>query len=156
MIKHPAEIGSISHGTMRTEDLLPLFARELGTLARRNRLSGFYRSLLRDARLIEKSGKWSSGDAIHVLDELFESLDDFAPMYCRFGAHEGDGSDYGFWPLDIEEVEAQVVENCGIVVSDLSEVPQHFVGEILLIDDHGNASLYVLARNKLKPIWSIV
>jgi hypothetical protein len=76
-------------------------------------------------------------------------------MYCRFGAHEGDGSDYGFWPIDIEDIKEQVRER-GVVVSDLSEVPPRFNGEILLINDHGNASLYVLARKKLKLIWSIV
>lgn len=156
MPKHLAHIGSISHGTMRTEDLLPLFARVLGTLARKNRLSGLYRSLLRDARRIQRSGEWSSNDAICVLDELFDALDDFAPMYCRFGAHEGDCANYGFWPLDIEEIQRLVFENYGIVVSDLSEVPPRFSGEILLINDHGNASLYVLARKKLKLIWSIV
>jgi hypothetical protein len=156
MPKYLAHIGSISHGTMRTEDLLPLFARVLGTFARKNRLSGLYRSLLRDARRIQRSGEWSSGDAIHVLDELFEALDDYAPMYCHFGAPEGDGSDYGFWPLDIEDIQRLVAENHGIVVSDLSEVPPRFSGEILLINDHGSASLYILARKKLKLIWSIV
>jgi hypothetical protein len=62
---------------------------------------------------------------------------------------------YGFWPIDIEDIKEQVRER-GVVVSDLSEVPPRFNGEILLINDHGNASLYVLARKKLKLIWSIV
>lgn len=154
-LKHLAAVGSISHGTMRTEDLLPLFARELEALARRNRTSHRHASLLTAARRIERARNWESSDAIAVLDELFEALDDYAPMYCRFGAHEGDGADYGFWPIDIEDIKEQVREH-GVVVSDLSEVPPRFNGEILLINERGNASLYVLARKKLKLIWSIV
>lgn len=154
MIKHHAKIGSISHGTMRTEDLLPLFARELETLARINKVRHLHASLLHSAQRIERARDWDGAEAISTLDALCEALDDYAPMYCRFGAHEGDGSDYGFWPPDGEELENMVREDYGIVVSDLSEVPDGTQGLILLSNHHGTV-LFMDTPKGRKEIWSI-
>lgn len=42
-------------------------------------------------------------------------------------------------------------------VSDLAEVPRDYAGEILMVNDHGNTSLYVKARTQEpREIWSIV
>lgn len=39
------------------------------------------------------------------IDELFNVLNDISPVGCTFGANEGDGADFGFWPVwDDEEV----------------------------------------------------
>ena len=48
---------------------------------------------------------WREGDywleqASDDLHEIFDILDAIAPEGCYFGAHEGDGSLYGFWPCD--------------------------------------------------------
>jgi len=34
-----------------------------------------------------------------LLDDLFQLLDNIAPPNCYFGAHEGDGALFGFWPI---------------------------------------------------------
>lgn len=103
------DTGSVSHGTMRYADLIPAFLNELRT-----------RDPARYAALVvspfgpvpgyvqdegDDSEWWDSNDAFCLLEELFDALDDAAPDGTYFGAHPGDGSDYGFWPVDIEEDE---------------------------------------------------
>jgi hypothetical protein len=86
--------GTISHGTLRTEDLLARFADEYERVLP---FSGF--SLAYDARNIT-----SDEEASEVLTELFDALDAIASregMY--FGAHPGDGSDFGYWRTEDEE-----------------------------------------------------
>lgn len=97
-----AEIGSVSWGTMRVEDLIPTFADELESLiaAQQGRAEweGHAR-LVAEARAIED---FDSEEAACVWEALFDALEDFAPEGAYFGAHEGDGSDYGFWPIEEE------------------------------------------------------
>lgn len=40
---------------------------------------------------------WDSEDAICLLESLFDTLDSYSPKGYSFGAHLGDGSDYGYW-----------------------------------------------------------
>ena len=43
---------------------------------------------------------WNSDDAAGLLESLFDTLDSYSPEGYYFGAHLGDGSDYGFWKMD--------------------------------------------------------
>ena len=43
---------------------------------------------------------WDSEEAIMLLDALFDTLDAYSPEDYYFGAHPGDGSDFGFWKMD--------------------------------------------------------
>jgi len=147
------QIGSVCSGTMRSEDLIPTF---LGFLINLDTEKEFT-SVIREGKSIiiqaEKDDSvWDSENTIMYLNEdLWEAMDSFSPDYCFFGAHPGNGSDYGYWPMeDIED------EFDGLKVSDLSEVPEDYKGNhVLLINDHGNITLYKTVMT-LKEEWGIV
>lgn len=91
-----AEFGSISSGTLRTGDLLSAFADELDyqlgrqatRFPRRN-----LRKLVNEARRADDDMR----DAPEIVSELQDALQQFAPPYAYFGAHPGDGADFGYW-----------------------------------------------------------
>ena len=102
---------SLSSATMRNEDLIPTFFRFL-----KEHDKAEAKSILRDYPLFEELATWTDGvsdsyktlaerfygseEADLLCDNLFTELDAIAPAGCLFGAHEGDGSDYGFWEYD--------------------------------------------------------
>ena len=109
-----AETGSISSGTLRTPDLLRAFAAALESMEGdegrepspdwdAGKLCGealAYADVLDD--LAGRVGYGMSkveNNAAGVVDALIDALDDYAPDGCSFGAHEGDGADFGFWPV---------------------------------------------------------
>lgn len=132
---YKAEIGSISSGTMRSEDLIPDFAWVLNQLADGKE----------HIRLIWEAGEITDFDseyADEILSELMDALNEYAPPYCYFGSHEGDGADYGFWPIWDQ-------------LDELPRVPageEHPEGEHLMVNDHGNVDLYCGEEH----IWSVV
>jgi len=102
-------LGTISHGTLRTQDLLRTFADELERLNPFNSL----RRCIEARRLADEldAGDYpdaalldDSGDA---LDALIDELDRIAGMHgAYFGTSEGDGSDFGFWQAEAEDDDA--------------------------------------------------
>ncbi len=88
------EIGTVSHGTLRTEDLIPAFANELERCCDGH--SGNL-TLVQEAREITDFDSEEASDLCH---DLSDALNEYAPEGTYFGAHEGDGSDFGFWPLE--------------------------------------------------------
>ena len=164
---HSARIGSISHGTLRTNDLLGTFMGELESLTL---LSGEYLSQNHEARYrfsnlvgeaqdcFDEDGEEIYEDKYNVAEELVsetlpDALQEFAPPYCYFGAHPGDGSDFGFWPCEIEDIKEQVEFSS---TTSQECPPDDFEGEWLHINDHGNCTLYVRNDGDDKEIWSIV
>lgn len=93
--------GTISHGTLRSEDLIPTFLTALEDLdaPRAAALRTEY-GLDEDYREIDQI---SSEDAGWLMESLFDALDACAPAGYYFGAHPGDGSDFGFWPNDDDQ-----------------------------------------------------
>lgn len=43
---------------------------------------------------------YNAADEDDLLEMLFDALDELAPAGLYFGSHPGDGSDYGYWPID--------------------------------------------------------
>lgn len=152
-----ANFGSVSTGTMRYQDLLPAFANALRELGHRSREltrieSRFNRALRgkygeQDAYFTEKEGL-----AFWDLGTLEDMLNEHTPPYAYFGAHEGDGEDYGFWLSSGFESEFE-----GLKVDDLSRVPKGYTGEVLHVNDHGNMTLYWYARGRMiREVWALV
>lgn len=152
-----ADIGSISHKTERVEDLIPVFCDELRNLHEINAMS-LPEDLLEIAQSMAVDGYFDSEEAAYDLNEyLSNALDEFAPPYCYFGAHEGDGSDYGFWPSWCS-IEMDLHDGELIKVEDSSEIPEDWTKPVLVVNDHGNTTL-LGARDtdgNREVIWAIV
>jgi hypothetical protein len=101
---------------------------------------------------MESEDYFESEDAGYDLNEcLFDALNEYAGPYFYFGSHPGDGSDYGFWLTEFIEDEFD-----GLKVSDSSEIPAKYRGEVLIVNDHGNTTLAVQTSRTLREVWSIV
>ena len=147
----PAALGSISHGTLRPEDLLTAFISEMEWQQNRN---GKYLSepehfQERDrlARIIGEAQDCFAEDGEDIdpekeeeaqelinetIPDLLQSM--FAPPYCYFGSHPGDGSDFGYWP-DSEQIdELPNVEN--------SDEAKELGEDCKYVNDHGNVTVY--------------
>ena len=150
-------IGSVSSGTMRTQDLIPSFLWEADKL----KLSRDERTaVLKIQARVNKvqNGKYKGSDAYWTdemvdwdLEELFDILDAHSLPYFSFGAHPGDGADYGWWLSESFQEDFD-----GLKVSDLSEVPTGHSGEVLLVNDHGNLTLYAYSHGRRREVWGVV
>ena len=95
--------GTVSSGTLRTEDLLPAFADKLRELAPGALRKIYMPDVAKDFAF--DMGEWvahvlSDDDkAAEVLDELDRALNDVAPAEYYFGTLEGDGAHFGFWRI---------------------------------------------------------
>jgi hypothetical protein len=151
---HFASFGDVSTGTLRTEDLLSSFADELayqlGRQSRRfKRIE--YRSMIREAASIIRANDFDTDEASFLVEAMQEALDIFAPPLGYFGTIEGDGASFGYY------VQADAIEEYdGRKVKDLSEIEAGYRGEFMLINDHGNVSLYTKNSRREKLIWAIV
>jgi hypothetical protein len=169
-------IGSISSGTMRPEDLIPAFCSELEYQAKRAGIvpAKRRREHLKLVREIEHSDGIVDFED-EWLTELFDALEEYAGPYFYFGAHPDDGADYGWWLSEGWDQDfASVVDGEArsytrrlvpferdnypesIKVNDRADVPNWFRGEVAVINDHGNVTLYVKTSRTLREIWSIV
>jgi hypothetical protein len=129
------KIGSISHGTMRPEDLVPAFRSAILYLDPENEFANDL------PQFMAAPGYYESEASTYDLEDLTNILESLAPPYCYFGSHPGDGSDFGFWlPEDWRQ---QAEDDEVPIVSDASGLPEDYVcGPWVLINDHGNVTLY--------------
>ena len=100
--------GTVSRATMRNQDLIPCFLEVLEKLDP-NGYAGYLDGLESENYILDvflnlddDHEFWYSMDATEICCELFDLLGEHAPDGYYFGAHVGDGSDYGFWPIDDE------------------------------------------------------
>ena len=144
-------IGSVSEATLKTEDLIDTFSYTLKQImTTRNKE---HRKLVKEAEAIEDFG---SDDAHGILEELFDALESYALPYFYFGASEGDGASFGYW-LSEDALRDAVYEKNVLKIDDWNEVPKDYRGEVLIVNDHGNMSLYYRnSKGNYREIWAIV
>jgi hypothetical protein len=141
-----ASLGSISTGTMKyasepilAVELVEAFADQLDHLIQCNaeewcsdngrKQRDEYLNLVFDGRNTD-----TDDEAESMLDELIAALEYFAPPYCYFGAIEGDGADYGYWP-NMESIEELPNVNDSDEAKALGE-------DCKFVNDHGNVTVY--------------
>lgn len=158
--------GSVSTGTLKTEDLLSAFVAELQEFDAFDQLTKEMAQCCEtaDALALGINNNWLNDDGLEaasdVVGELIDHLNSLAPDYMSFGAHEGDGADYGWWP-SIEALEDAVRDGDCLKVDDLGQVPDNYTGLVMQVSDHGNVELYRLTNNGnnqrlCTPLWSCV
>ena len=82
---------TISHATLRTEDLVEAFESWIECVDPKG-----YAELMEEKDEDYPEEEWLN-------EVLFDTMNDYAPEGYYFGALEGDGSDFGFWECDNEE-----------------------------------------------------
>ena len=89
-----AEPGSVSTDTLKPEHLLSAFQSALSALCADSCPQG-HLGIDWEPKSVENQ-EWAAADA-------FEALEEHAPDGHYFGAHWGDGADFGFWPVERED-----------------------------------------------------
>lgn len=95
---------SVIHATHRPQDLIPAFLDAVRDVAPAHYEGMMASSFGPIPAYVQDEGDssdwWQSDDASYLLEELFNVLNDHAPEGYYFGAHPGDGSDFGFWQIE--------------------------------------------------------
>lgn len=97
--------GSIVWGSCRTFDLVaPLLNVLLGhylydETGKLDEIKGLYKCIPEDAYNDDTHPFWTSDECYEFLQEIFDEMNEIAPEGHYFGAHEGDGADYGYWVI---------------------------------------------------------
>jgi len=93
--------GTVIHGTHRLQDLIPAFIDVLEKLAPDAHAQLMMQPFGPVPAYVMDEGDdaawWESTDALYLLEQLHDTLNEHAPDGWYFGSHPGDGSDYGFW-----------------------------------------------------------
>ena len=152
------QLGSISTGTLRPEDLIPAFNNAL-TQIHDGHYCDIDEMMNDEAGNAAEFGKQPSNDELQrrVVDRLMDELQDACPPFVYFGTHEGDGADFGFWP-DMDRIEEEIGTTIQIA-SSLSDFQAEHCwtladdGVIVNVSDHGNVTVMDMERNVL---WSVV
>lgn len=95
---------SVIHGTLRVQDLVPVFLDVIKNTPEYVQISMNNvpeLSVISDPTASDDDERWESEYMSYFLNEtLFEVLNAYAPDGYYFGSHIGDGSDFGFWKVE--------------------------------------------------------
>lgn len=157
------DIGSVSQGTTRLEDLIPVFLGLLPAIPYKHPLREKIEDRLRFSEDENNSyDYYETAEAEQDFIELVDAVQKFAPPYCYFGEHPCDGADYGFWT--ISGIDETIKGDGGLVVDDLTEIDKNknkrFLLKspftyVLLRNDQDSITLYLYDRKALRlhGVW---
>lgn len=147
-------IGSISTGTHLVHDLIPRYLDAVNSIA----LTKENRKVVNAISRRFDSTRTPQDILIEDLDTLTLLLEDSVPEHTYFGAHEGDGADFGVW-VDWEGIE-YAIKAGEMGRSDSLPNPGNaldwMVRHWLIVNDHGNATLYRRSHNRWMKVWEVV
>lgn len=106
---------TVSEGTLRPYDLANAFFGEAKTIApeiTRDWLAVPQGRFHPDAWDDEAHPWWEMQEAADVIDELTTILDEAAGPGTRFGSLEGDGACFGFWPVEPDDDDYRIEQDC--------------------------------------------
>ena len=145
-------LGTISHGTMREEDLIPAFLDALESV-----------DPGKAQQFQDEYAKLGGGDeeqreeflSDFCWETLSNALDEHTPPFTYFGANEGDGSDYGVWISceAIKDALADEVEG-GLKAVDRGE-PLPFGCKYVIVMNRAGDYGALLNGGTGEVIWSI-
>tara|TARA_R100000750_G_C2275263_1_gene69073 strand:- start:124 stop:531 length:408 start_codon:yes stop_codon:yes gene_type:complete len=131
------QLGSVSTGTLRTEDLIDALSGEIKYLEIPNA-----QKILSEANEITD---FDTENASFILEEMFEKLNEYAPPHMQFGSHDSDGANFGWWTTDFE--------NCHTLSIDQGKFVDTECGLYVEVNDHGNMTVKELGG---AVIWDCV
>lgn len=135
MAKIPVYLGSISHATLRSQDLFPAFLDEATRrfpddpdVVRANNVLSVINDIDDDDTT---EAFWNSEWVSYVINEdFFDILNRELPPYWTFGSTEGDGADFGYW-VDYMSIEDAIEYGTIHVIDSLfEELSEETVNEI--------------------------
>lgn len=95
---------SLSHGTLRNQDLLPVFLDALahygnGIQESEQHFNNIIKDIPQEAFDNDQHPYWDTEDCDYDMEAVRVELELLVPEGYYFGTLEGDGSDFGFWPI---------------------------------------------------------
>ena len=150
-----AEFGSIHSDSLLLEDLIPAFMETLDDLKEQSSLTaGIDSALTTIERHQNDPDYYKSETAQYDHDTLSDLLTEFAPPFGYFGAHPGDGADFGFW-INQDELDDAVCDGEVLRLEDGDEWPTDVSDYeyVLEVNDHHNITLYTPNHEE---VWSLV
>lgn len=167
-------LGSVSCATLRPEDLVPAFVDALDstkelligsvststtpeeTEAIKADVSAIDDLLGEIEQRQQSESYYDSEESMWDMDELIDSLNNLSPPYTYFGAHDGDGADFGFWPC-WDSINDATRYGDLLAVDDLADVPEDHRGLVLEQDGRGNATMWNIDDSgHYVEVWSVV